>query len=130
MRLVGDTDHWTKFETRATSTRQKGVRGMETVGGRERAENRGRRLALLQAVLQPGMSDNLAKLEEGWTAWEHLVDVYDKLATKLCQMSRYKHPHILSNLSPLLKQWSPIFHLVSNCTHENHFSSLPGDEAG
>ena len=51
---------------------------------------------MLQAVLQPGMSDNLAKFEEGWTAWEHQVDVYDKLATKLCQMSRYKHPHILS----------------------------------
>ena len=36
---------------------------------------------MLQAVLQPGMSDNLAKFEEGWTAWEHQVDVYDKLAT-------------------------------------------------
>ena len=29
----------------------------------------GRRFAMLQAVLQPGMSDNLAKFEEGWTAW-------------------------------------------------------------
>ena len=36
---------------------------------------------MLQAMLQPGMSDNLAKFEEGWTAWEHQVDVYDKLAT-------------------------------------------------
>ena len=40
-RLVGGTDHWTKLETGAKSADQKRVRGVETVGGRERAENRG-----------------------------------------------------------------------------------------
>ena len=33
VRLVGDTDHWTKLETSAKSTEQKWVRGVETVGG-------------------------------------------------------------------------------------------------
>ena len=41
VRLVGDTDHWTKLETGAESAEQKRVRGVETVGGRERAENSG-----------------------------------------------------------------------------------------
>ena len=39
--LYGDTDHWTKLETGAQSAEQKRLRGAETVGGRERAENRG-----------------------------------------------------------------------------------------
>ena len=41
VRLVGDTDHWTKLKTGAKSSEQIRVRGVETVGGRERAENRG-----------------------------------------------------------------------------------------
>ena len=41
IRSVGDTDHWTKLETGAQSAEQKLVRGVETVGGRERAEIRG-----------------------------------------------------------------------------------------
>ena len=36
---------------------------------------------MLQAVLQPGMGDSPAKFEEAWNAWEHQVDVYEKLAT-------------------------------------------------
>ena len=36
----------------------------------------GRRFAMLQ-----GMGDNPAKIEEAWNAWEHQVDVYEKLAT-------------------------------------------------
>ena len=44
----------------------------------------GRRFAMLQAVLQPGMSDNPAKFEETWKSWEHQVDVYENLSsTKL-----------------------------------------------
>ena len=35
----------------------------------------------MQAVLQLGMGDNPAKFEETWNAWEHPVDVYEKLAT-------------------------------------------------
>ena len=36
---------------------------------------------MLQAVLQQGLGDNLAKFEEVWKTWEHQVDVYEKLAT-------------------------------------------------
>ena len=44
----------------------------------------GRRFAMLQAVLQPGMSDNLAKFEETWKSWEHQKDIYENLSsTKL-----------------------------------------------
>ena len=39
---------------------------------------------MLQAVLQPGMSDNPAKLEETWKSWEHQMDIYENLSsTKL-----------------------------------------------
>ena len=41
----------------------------------------GRRFAMLQAVLQPGMSDNLAKFEETEKSWEHHVDVYENLSS-------------------------------------------------
>ena len=39
---------------------------------------------MLQAVLQPGMSDNPAKFEETWKSWEHHMDIYENLSsTKL-----------------------------------------------
>ena len=39
---------------------------------------------MLQAALQPGMSDNPAKFEETWKSWEHQVDIYENLSsTKL-----------------------------------------------
>ena len=41
----------------------------------------GRRFAMLQAVPQPGMSDNPAKFEETWKSWEHQVDVYENLSS-------------------------------------------------
>ena len=41
----------------------------------------GRRFAMFQAVLQPGIGDSPAKFEEAWNAWERWVDVYEKLAT-------------------------------------------------
>ena len=44
----------------------------------------GRRFAMLQAVLQPGMSHNPAKFEETWKSWEHQTDIYENLSsTKL-----------------------------------------------
>ena len=44
----------------------------------------GRGFAMLQAVLQPGMSDNPAKFEETWKSWEHQVDICENLpSTKL-----------------------------------------------
>ena len=41
----------------------------------------GRRFAMLQAVLQPGIGHHPAKFEEAWNAWEHQVDVCEKVAT-------------------------------------------------
>ena len=41
----------------------------------------GRRFAMLQAVLQPGMSDNPAKFEETWKSWEHQMDIYENLSS-------------------------------------------------
>ena len=41
----------------------------------------GRRFAMLQAVLWPGMADNPTKFVEAWKTWEHQVDVHEKLAT-------------------------------------------------
>ena len=39
---------------------------------------------MLQAVLQPGMSDNPGKFEETWKSWEHQMDIYENLSsTKL-----------------------------------------------
>ena len=44
----------------------------------------GRRFAMLQAVLQPGMSDNPARFEETWKSWEHQTDIHENLSsTKL-----------------------------------------------
>ena len=44
----------------------------------------GRRFAMLQAVQQPGMSDNPAKFADTWKSWEHQVDIYENLSsTKL-----------------------------------------------
>ena len=44
----------------------------------------GRRFAMVQAVLQPGMSDNPAKFEQTWKSWEHQMDIYENLSsTKL-----------------------------------------------
>ena len=77
VRLVGDTDHRTKLETGTASTEPKRVRRLETENAPKTA---GRRLAILQAVLQPGMGERLAKFEEAWNAREQ-VDVYEELAT-------------------------------------------------
>ena len=41
----------------------------------------GRRFAMLQAVMQPGMGDSPSKFEEAWKTWEHQVDVHEKLTT-------------------------------------------------
>ena len=39
---------------------------------------------MLQAVLQPGMSDIPAKFEDTWKSWEHQMDIYENLSsTKL-----------------------------------------------
>ena len=41
----------------------------------------GRIFAMLQAVLQPGMSDNPAKFEETWKSWEHQLGIYENLSS-------------------------------------------------
>ena len=44
----------------------------------------GRRFAMLQVVLQPGMNDNPAKFVETWKSWDHQVDIYENpSSTKL-----------------------------------------------
>ena len=44
----------------------------------------GRMFAMLQAVQQPGMSDNPAKFKETLKSWEHQVDIHENLSsTKL-----------------------------------------------
>ena len=50
---------------------------METVGGRELAENRGSEIrdAASRAT------DDPAKFEETWKSWEHQVDVYENLSS-------------------------------------------------
>ena len=60
----------------------------------------GRRLAVLQAVLQPGMGDNPAKFGETWNAWEHQVDVNENFAAsklkddvKISVVLREDHPN-------------------------------------
>ena len=40
----------------------------------------GRPFAMLQAVVQPGMGDVLARFEEQWKPWEHQGDTYEELA--------------------------------------------------
>ena len=48
------------------------------------AENAPKTAGMLQAVLQPGMSDNPGKFEETWKYWEHQMDIYDNhSSTKL-----------------------------------------------
>ena len=74
VRLVGDTDHWTKLETGAKSAEQQRVRGVETVGGRKRAENRG---SEIRDAASRATAGNPAKFEETWKSWEHQVDVYE-----------------------------------------------------
>ena len=84
MRLAGDTDHRTKTETGAKSAEPKWVRRVETEAAENAPKNAGRRFAMLQVVLQPGMSDNSAKFEETWKSWEHQMDIYEDLSsTKL-----------------------------------------------
>ena len=65
----------------------------------------GYKFAMLQAVLQPGMGDNPAKLEETWKAWEHQVDVYENLAAskldddvKISAVLREAPPKLRDNL--------------------------------
>ena len=84
VRLAGDTDHETKLETGAKSAEQKWFKARRQMAVENAPTTAGRRFAMLQAVLQPGMSDNPAKFEETWKSWEHQVDTYENLSsTKL-----------------------------------------------
>ena len=71
-----------KLETGAKSAEQKtGSRRGDSLAAENAPKTAGRRFAMLQAVLQPGMSDNPAKFEETWKSWEHEVDVYENLSS-------------------------------------------------
>ena len=66
--------NWLRAEHRAACSWCKGVEWWP----RARRKQRGRIFAMLQAVLQLGMSDIPAKFEETWKSWEHQVDVLRK----------------------------------------------------
>ena len=81
IRFVGDTDHWTKLETGPKSAEQNLFEAWRQLATENAPKSTDRRLAMLQAVLQPGMSDNPAKFEETWMSWEYQVDVCDNLSS-------------------------------------------------
>ena len=61
-----------------------GFEAWRQMAAKNAVKTAGRRFAMLQAVLQPGMSDNPAKFEETWKSWEHQMDIYENLSsTKL-----------------------------------------------
>ena len=74
VRPVGDIDNWKELETCATRTEQKRVRGVETAGCRECAEDRG-------SEIRDAAADNPAKFEETWKSWEHQVGVHENLSS-------------------------------------------------
>ena len=83
----------TLYALLATLTTGRGLRLVQRVPNRNgfeawrqmAAENvpktAGRRFAMLQAVLQPVMSDNPAKFEETWKSWEHQMDIYENFSS-------------------------------------------------
>ena len=83
-RLAGDTDHGKKSEIWCKECRTEMGSKRGDRWWPRRPKTAGRRFAMLQAVLQPGMSDNPAKFEETWKSWEHQMDIYENLSsTKL-----------------------------------------------
>ena len=78
VRLAGDTDQVQRVPNR------NGFEAWRQMAAENAPKTAGRRFAMLQAVLQPGMSDNPAKFEETWKSWEHQMDIYENLSsTKL-----------------------------------------------
>ena len=83
----------TLYASLATLTTGRSLRLVQRVPNRNAFEARrqlvaenapktaGRRFAMLPAVLQPEMSDNLAQFEETWKSWEHQVGVYENLSS-------------------------------------------------
>ena len=69
-RLAGDTDHGTKLETGERVPNRNGFEARRQMAAENAPKTAGRRFAMLQAVLQPGMSDNPAKFKETWKSWE------------------------------------------------------------
>ena len=77
--LLATPDHGTKLETGAKSAEQKmGFEAWRQMAVEKAPKTAGRRFEMLQAVLQPGMSDNPAKFEETSKSWEHQVEIYEK----------------------------------------------------
>ena len=64
VRLAGDTDHGTNLETGAKSADRNGFEAWRQMAAENAPKTAGRRFAMPQGVLQPGMSDNPAKFEE------------------------------------------------------------------
>ena len=70
-----------KPEIGTASTEPKRVRSPETLGGGKRIEDSGSKIRNVASRAAAGTGDNPAKFEEAWNAWEHQLDVYEKLAT-------------------------------------------------
>ena len=66
--------------------------------GEHAPKTAGRRFAMLQAVLQPGLGDNPVNFEEAMKTWEHQVDVYEKLATSNLVVLREAPTKLRDNL--------------------------------
>ena len=73
MRRVGDIDNWKELETGATSTDQKRVRGVETVGGRERAEDRGSEIRDDAATIRQSLRKRGSRGNTRWMSMESLL---------------------------------------------------------
>ena len=90
----------------------------------------GRRFAKLQAVLQPGMSDNPAKFEETWKSWEHQVGIYEnlsstkldddvKISVVLRECPQKLRDHLLLNSQQFESNYNKLRAIIQACLNTN-----------
>ena len=90
----------------------------------------GRRFAMLQAVLQPGMSDNPAKFEETWKSWEHQMDIYEnlsstkldddvKISVVLRECPQKLRDHLLVNSQQFESNYNKLRAIIQACLNTN-----------
>ena len=80
VRLGGGIYHWTKSGACATSAIQERVRCWRQLVADNAPGTACRRSAMLQAVLQPGMGDDLTGFDDQQKSWGHHVEIFKKLA--------------------------------------------------
>ena len=85
---------------------------------------------MLQAVLQPGMSDNPAKCEETWKSWEHQVDIYEnlsstkldddvKISVVLQECPQKLRDHLLVNSQQFESNYNKLRAIIQACLNTN-----------